>query len=100
MPFLCLPIFALQKKFGQYLKKILLSVFFVFFSSSVLPIILHCLLPQGLLRFFAVTIASVVGVIVFMYLLGFDSFEKIYIKDMTISKFKKVFVNIQKGSAK
>lgn len=77
-------IFILQKQIGLHPKIFFSNVFWPIISviiiSLIVPIILHCILEQGVSRFFIVVITSVITVIISVYTNGIQVQEKIFIK--------------------
>lgn len=62
-------------------KDVLIAVF-----GAILPVFLHVIMPQSILRTFVVGIVSVIYISFIIYCIGFNSHERQWIKKMIINK--------------
>lgn len=62
----------------EYIKQVLLKIFFVTLVSSILPFAVRYFMPQNLIRLIIVFILSFVSCIISIYIFGLDKNERIF----------------------
>ena len=62
----------------EYIKQVLLKIFFVTLVSSILPFAVRYFMPQNLIRLIVVFILSFVSCIISIYIFGLDKNERIF----------------------
>lgn len=72
-----------------YLRKVLMPVCSVVTISVILPLVVHNIMDEGWLRFFATGSVCVASVIVSIYFLGVSNAERQYVLEFIKKKFKK-----------
>lgn len=72
----------------SYLKNIYIPMFFVVLTSSVLPVYIHSIIDEGLVRFLIVGFISVICVVTAVYFIGLTKQERCFFKNKAINIFK------------
>jgi O-antigen/teichoic acid export membrane protein len=77
----------------QFLKVVMVPIFFISLTSAILPIVSCYILVQNIARLFIVIVLSIISTGFFSYLIGFNTNERKMIKN-SVNKYLDIFINL------